>query len=445
LLFNKKQDYTNFIKKIEKENPEYFKMKFDLKIASLADTRKLLKKDQALIEYFTGNKTLFIFKISANEFEVYELDKNQDLVELTKKFRESIYGFYLNSEAKSDDAFGKYAKNYVDLAVQLYERLVKPLGKLPKRLIIIPSGPLSNIPFEALLSEKPANIQQFKSHKYFGISNIISYSYSSTLLAEMISIKHSSYNNDFIGFAPSFGADNQDGVTMRNRRFALAPLNFNDKEINTARKILGTGDVYIGKEATEERFKKDASKYKIIHFATHGMANDRDPDFSLLAFSEIRDSIENEFLYVSDLYNMKLNADLVVLSACETGLGEMRRGEGVISLARGFSYAGAKSIFTTLWSVNDQSTAIIIESFYKYLKEGKDKDEALHLAKLDFLKSSDNSSAHPFLWAPYILIGDTSPLKIGSAWFWIYLYVGGGILLSITGVLVWRKFKKPAA
>ena len=445
-LFDKKQAYATFVKKLEKENPEYFKTKFKLNICDLNETRKLLKKDQALLEYFSGNKSLFIFKISADEFEVFEVEKNQDLALLTKKYRESIYGFYLDAAAKSDDAYDKYAKDFAESAFELYEKLLKPLGKLPKRLIIVPSGVLSNIPFEPLLSEKAQNPTQFKSHKYFGVSHILSYSYSASLLSEMISIKLPSNLKDFMGFAPSFGADNQDGITMRNRRFALAPLNFNNKEVNTVRELLGVGDVYLGKEATEERFKKEGVNYKIIHFATHGMANDRDPDFSLLAFTEIADSIENEFLYVSDLYNMKLNADLVVLSACETGLGELRRGEGIISSARGFSHAGAKSIFTTLWSVNDQSTSIIIESFYKYLKEGKDKDEALHLAKLDFLKSADNNKAHPFLWAPYIIIGDTAPIKLSANWTLMYVLIGSGAVVTIfLGFLFWRKAKKRAA
>jgi CHAT domain-containing protein len=441
-LFDKKQAYAAFVKKVEKENPKYFKMKFDLKICDLNETRKLLKKDQALLEYFSGNKSLFIFKISADEFEVIEVEKNQDLEALTKKYRESIYGFYLNPAAKGDDAYDKYAKDFAESAFELYEKLIKPLGKLPKRLIVIPSGVLSNIPFEPLLSVKPLSPTQFKSHKYFGVSHILSYSYSASLLSEMSSLKQQSYRKDFVGFAPSFGADNQDSVTMRNRRFALAPLNFNNKEVNTVRQLLGVGDVYLGKEATEERFKKEGANYKIIHFATHGMANDRNPDFSLLAFSEIADSLENEFLYVSDLYNMKLNADLVVLSACETGLGELRKGEGIISLARGFSYAGSKSIFTTLWSVNDQSTSIIIESFYKYLKEGKEKDEALHLAKSDFIKSADNNRAHPFLWAPYILIGDCSVINLGNSKLWIYLTVGGAILILTASILFFRKSKK---
>jgi CHAT domain-containing protein len=442
-LFNKKQEYSRFTKKVEKENPDYFKMKFDLKISNLTETRKLLKKDQALVEYFTGNTKLFIFKITADEFEVFESDNNQDLSELSKKFRESIYGFYLSSDANTDDSYDKFARDYSNYGSILFDRLIKPLGKLPKKLVIVPAGPLANIPFEPLLSTKPTNHLQFKTHKYFGLEYILSYSYSGTLLAEMSSKTNSAYLNNFIGFAPSFGADNKDGVTMRNRRFALAPLNFNNKEINDVKKILGTGAVYIGKDATEERFKKDGSKYRIIHFATHGMANDRDPDFSLLAFTEIRDSVENEFLYVSDLYNLKLNADLVVLSACETGLGEIRRGEGVISLARGFSYAGAKSIFTTLWSVNDQSTAMIIESFYKYLKEGKEKDEALHLAKSDFIKSADSNRAHPFLWAPYILIGDSSVINLSNSKLWIYITVGGAIIiLTIASILIYRKSNK---
>jgi CHAT domain-containing protein len=209
---------------------------------------------------------------------------------------------------------------------------------------------------------------------------------------------------------------------------------------------LGTGTVFLGKDAVEERFKSIGSNFQIVHFATHGMANDRDPDFSLLAFTEVPDSIENEFIYVSDLYNMQLNADLVVLSACETGLGELRKGEGVISLARGFSYAGAKGIFTTLWSVNDLATSLIIESFYKYLKQGKDKDEALHLAKMDFLSQADNQKAHPFLWAPFIFIGDTSPLEIkGGGMPWMFIGIAAAVVALLGLAFVMLKRKKESA
>jgi hypothetical protein len=125
-LFDKKQEYARFTNKIEKDYPEYFKMKFDIKISNLTETRKLLKKDQGLIEYFAGNTKLFIFKITADEFEVYESENNQDLSELSKKFRESIYGFYVNSETKSDESYDKYAKDYAFLGTQLHDRLIKP-------------------------------------------------------------------------------------------------------------------------------------------------------------------------------------------------------------------------------------------------------------------------------------------------------------------------------
>jgi CHAT domain-containing protein len=162
------------------------------------------------------------------------------------------------------------------------------------------------------------------------------------------------------------------------------------------------------------------------------MANNDHPDFSLLAFTEIQDTIENEYLYSGDLYNLRLNADLVVLSACETGLGKMSRGEGILSLARGFAYAGSKSILTTLWSVNDQATAIIVEGFYKHIKAGKSKDEALQLSRLEFLEKTDNKTAHPFLWAPFIMIGDTAPIQ-GLDGLPNWLVYGGILGLILAG------------
>ena len=115
--------------------------------------------------------------------------------------------------------------------------------------------------------------------------------------------------------------------------------------------------------------------------------------------------------YAKDIYNLSLNADLVTLSACETGIGELKRGEGIISLARAFAYAGAKSIVTTLWSVNDVRTSELMEHFYKNLYKGMDKDAALWQAKKDFLKAHKGMSAHPYYWAGFIPIGDMSPIR----------------------------------
>lgn len=443
--FEKKQAYTAFTKKIEKEHPAYYSAKFEIQLLDVGQTRAMLKKDQALLEYFVGDKHIFVFKITPDAYEVYDLPNKATFVQEVKAFRQSIYGYYLDESNRSDELYEKYAKEYAKAAYEMYTSIIAPLGELPRRLIIVPAGPLANVPFEPMLKENPSDAKQYQSHKYMGRDHIISYNYSATLLNEMRNRTHDSKRETFLAFAPSFGTDAASSV--RGKRFALAPLNFNTSEVENVRKSLGKGTVLLGNDATEENFKKMGSNYQIVHFATHGMANDRDPDFSLLAFTEIPDSIENEFVYVSDLYNMKLNADLVVLSACETGLGEMRKGEGVISLARGFSYAGAKSIFTTLWSVNDQATSNIVESFYKYLKEGKDKDEALHLAKMDFINEGNNMTSHPFLWSPYIFIGDTAPLDLGAKIPWLYIAIGVGAiaLLAIAFKLMKGNSKKEAA
>jgi len=152
--------------------------------------------------------------------------------------------------------------------------------------------------------------------------------------------------------------------------------------------------------------------------------------YCYLAFTQTSDTLDRK-LYVRDLYNLKLNADMVVLSACETGLGELQQGEGILSLARGFAYAGAKSIISSLWSVNDKSTADIMTSFYSHLKEGKTKDDALRRAKLDYL--SQNPNAQPFYWAAFTAVGDMKPIK--RAWAGSYFLFGGFFLFWITYII----------
>ena len=158
--------------------------------------------------------------------------------------------------------------------------------------------------------------------------------------------------------------------------------------------------------------------------------------FLFLAFHEISDSLENEKLYVRDLYNLTLDAEMVVLSACETGIGELQRGEGVISLARGFVYAGAGSLVTSLWSVDDLSTKQVMELFYQNLKSGQTKDAALRNAKLTYLASTPQK-AHPFYWAAFAPIGNMESIElgrgIGMGW---YL---GGLAILLVGLFFFRR------
>ena len=171
------------------------------------------------------------------------------------------------------------------------------------------------------------------------------------------------------------------------------------------------GDYFVNSDATEQKFYDVAGDYRMVHLSTHGVADARQGDYSYLAFAEQKDSIENEFLYVRDIYNTQLNADLVFLSACETAQGELQRGEGIISLARAFAYAGAKSIITTLWQVDDAATKDISIDFYKNLKKGFSKDVAQRNAKLRHIKTAKSAQKYPFFWAAMIGIGDMGAVK----------------------------------
>jgi len=436
-LFTKREQYSAMIKAFEEKHPEYFNAKYKLDVMDVADARSLLNPNQALVEYFVGDSAVYAFKITKDAFDVFQLDGEESMGQRVYDFRESIYGYFLNNKERNQQMMAKYAAQYTSRGHSLYQKLFKPLGELPKRLIIVPAGAMCDMPFEALLTKNVKTVEAFQTHPYLVKDHIISYAYSATLLKEMRNRQHSKTEHTYLGFAPSFA----DGVEslIRGKTYTLAPLKYNSTEINNIHGLLGEGTVFEGEEATENKFKSMAKDYSVIHFATHGLANNQDPDYSLLAFTEIKDDKENEFLYVSDLYNTPLNAELVVLSACETALGKNYRGEGIMSLARGFSYAGAKSIFTTLWSVNDQATFQIVERFYRNLQGGMAKDEALQKAKVDFISQGNDLTSHPFLWSPYIMVGDMSAIKsIGGTslpWGWM---IGGVLAISVVGLFGMR-------
>ncbi len=190
------------------------------------------------------------------------------------------------------------------------------------------------------------------------------------------------------------------------RSDTLAPLMHSGEEALMAARFFG-GKALLGDRATKQALETLGGNYRILLLSTHGKANDRKGEYAYLALSAPGDSFHFEKLYVNDIYNLELRADLVILSACETGIGPLQRGEGIISLARAFAYSGAKSIVTTLWSVDDAGTSQLMQLFFSYLQSGHSKDEALWLAKQAFLsENTDEFYAHPFYWAGFIPIGD---------------------------------------
>ncbi|MCO6489160.1 MAG: CHAT domain-containing protein [Phaeodactylibacter sp.] len=408
-LFEAQRAYVKLKERLARDHQEYYRLKFEQRLAGIKEIQdSLLDDSQALLEYFVGDSSIFIFLVKKDDYQVHEVKRDALLEKWVEQLRHNISQQHIVN-----------LETYAEVAPKLYDKLFAPIAnQLPERLIIIPDGILGYVPFEALLTEAPENVYEPEHFPYLLRRHQISYSYSATLLREMQQKKHrQTPTREMLAMAPFATTDtiltshlDQSGWQADTRGDTLKPLLWSRTELDSLKEIFHT-DAFYGQDATEERFTELAGAYRFIHLPTHGKADSRVGDYSWLAFAPRPDSLENELLYVRDLYNLSLNADLVTLSACETAAGELQRGEGIISLARAFAYAGAKSIATTLWQVNDRSTQELMVSFYRYLDAGLPKDEALRQAKLDYLEAHSGTAAHPCFWAAVIGIGDMEAVK----------------------------------
>lgn len=415
-LFDLKTRAESLQKTFETDFPDYYRLKYDLRTEDVASVqRDLLEPDQALVEYFVGDSAVFVFTIQKNDYSVLEIKKDFPLNDWVTQLRRGLTGFF--TDPNLADQYEQLSGAYTAAAYNIYQKLVAPIAaKLPKKVVFVADGILGYVPFEALLAEKPSDPTRWAQHHYLQNDHTVSYCYSATMLREMIQHKHKTPPTlPFLGFAPQYDGDTSILAStfkyVDDMRKDLKPLPYSGEEVYRAAKIMG-GQVVVGAEATEAAFVERAGQARVVHLATHGQANDRLGDYCFLVFGGgTKEAKQQPLLYARDIYNLQLNADLVTLSACETGIGQLRGGEGIISLARAFAYAGAKSIVTSLWSVSDAKTKDLMLDFYKNIDKKAPKDAALRQAKLDFLKRNKGVSAHPFYWAGFVGIGDMGALK----------------------------------
>lgn len=436
-IIDLKTDYQELTDLFKEKYPQYYQLKFNLNYTTFADLQKnILKKNETLIEYFKGEKEIYAFIIQQDQVELIKIPiKETAFLTTLEKFSSNCHQNDL-SQNRSEVAYLKNADDFAQSAHQLYQQLILPIEKevtLSKKLIIIPSGNLGYIPFEILLKTLPKKSSHYATHDYLLKDYQISYCYSATLLEEMTNQKIQPKHYQPLAFDPTFKETPLIASTAAvSNRKNLNPLYFNSLEIEKIDAIVSSR-IFSGGQATEANFRQHAPDYQIIHLATHGKANNILGDYSYLAFTEIPDSIENEFVYTQELYNMELNADMVVLSACETGIGRLQVGEGIASLARAFSFAGAKSVINTLWSINDEKTASLMEIFYQHLKNGATKDASLRQAKLDYLENHPHAEAHPYYWAAFTAVGDMEAIDFKqSNWWWM-----SGIGVLLLGLFFW--------
>ena len=454
-LFKFYEQRDTLIKTIKQNHPDYYKLRYSrqlINIAGIQDSLLQSEKD-AFLQYFVGDSSLFAFLILKDTALVRTTRLSIPLDRQVASFRCSLLdGSNASDGMKCADRSTESARaQYTRVAHELYLKLIAPIAAhipVDAHLTIVPDGVLGYLPFEALLVQPADDSQNFYSYDYLLHHYAISYGYSATLQREMCYRQHGPRKlSGVLGVAPIFD-DSLYQATISgsllepaSRYFSLEPLTYNGQEIKAISRHF-SGKWLIGKSANKHRFLEEAPQYPILHLSTHAVADDRIGDHSFLVFSQ-EQSNETLFqlLFNRELYNLKLQTDMVVLSACETGIGELRRGEGIISLARGFSYAGAKSIITSLWHVNDKNTAILMNSFYKNLKKGKSKDVALREAKQAYLKVPDDDIFRsPLFWAAFIPIGDMAPIEdsqpFPSRW-WLLVLLPLGYF--------WFKFRRQSS
>lgn len=429
-LFELKRSLEVLVKKLEQEYPAYYELKYATDWMEAAEVQeKILGTNEMLLEYFVGDSTVYLFAVTPNNIDFYKLCQKKEMRKLVDQLRKNLTNLKQLSQKPREayDQFGYYAHEF-------YKKLLEPAIKDQEmnRLIIVPDDFLNFIPFEIALTKasvQSAKQQIYKELDYLLFDHEINYSYSARLLRKE-TLEKAKLKQEVLGFAASY---EQSGIAKRS---TLNPLPSVMGEIKGLESKF-EGHYLYGNKATEEVFKEKVADYSIIHLAMHGLLNSKYPELSCLAFSLGSDSLQyDDFLYAYEISNLSIDADLVVLSACETGYGKFEGGEGVMSLARSFMYAGVPSLVVSLWQVNDNATAIIMKLFYNYIAEGKTKATALHAAKKDYLTlKSTGVAAHPNFWAAFIHLGQDGTILLQSKkktnlLLW-YSIIGGIFLLSI--------------
>ncbi len=437
-----RHEYAALVQQFEKEYPAYYRLKYDVSVLDLNTAQQnLLQPGEAILEYFLGDEHLYLLDIRANACSFHQLERGPDLEQRIQALREGIYGYYTSPETLQEADYGRLAQQYTEQAYALYQICFAPYLSqpgLPFSLTIIPDGMLGYVPFSALLTQKVSQPTQFKTHPYLLEDHKIAYSYSVSMMAEMQQDRPRAAEQKVLAFAPVFEGD---ALALRGIKPPalppLAALPYTRQEVAAIADILPS-TTFLAEMATRDRFLALAPKYSLLHLATHGILNDKDPDRSFLAFYAPSDQPQLLPLYVRDLYALPLQSELVVLSACETGIGQLSRGEGLLSMARGFSYAGAKSLITTLWSIPDgAANSGLLPTFYTLLRDGQDKALALRGAQLEQVHTAFTENlAHPFYWAAFTPVGNMEPLPAAGATFWPWFL--GGFLTIVLLFGMWR-------
>jgi len=430
---------------------------------SLAEVQqKVLDDRTALLEYSLGTDQSFLWVITKTGTSLLKLPPRAALDKLATDFRAQLIPSKLQRrivgiDVAADEQRGlgiAAGPNPADAAAliaasnALYKAVVEPAGAAiaNKRLLVVADGALNYVPFEALVTSP--DTADFASAPYLIKTNEIVYTPSASVIGAirqqttkpsgraMLVVADPVFNSvdnraksagtstspsdtrglglasavaDVAGLAG--GAATATPNTANMMGLPLARLNGTRAEAEQISKLAkssgGSADVWLDLNASEENIEtRDTTKYRVIHIATHGLLDAERPQFTGLVLSLIGNKNQDGFLRTDEVFNLRLGAPLVMLSACETGLGKEKRGEGVMGLTRAFIYAGAPTVGVSLWSVADKSTAELMTEFYKRLLASDTASASASMREAQLAMISGKKYSAPFYWAPFVLVGD---------------------------------------
>lgn len=387
----------------------------------MQEVQAKLQDGEYIVRYDVASENLYAYTIDKENIAVVKLGDQDTLLQQVEQYHEAL----------------KTIQNdYIDHAKALYTALIAPL-QLPfdkvKELVIIPDNKLNFIPFETLVHPD--------SNRPLVSLCPISYSHGLKLwLLQESSTPAPREQQLLAAFAPQYATDYMaafvgDKPANRNRLQDIAGAT--EEAIQLAQYF--DGNLFQGVKATKQEFLQRATDFKIYHFAMHALLDESDHLNSSLVFQN------GEHLRYHELYSLHFPAELVVLSACNTGMGKLESGEGLMSLSRALTYSGVRSAVYSLWEVPDEETAEIMLSFYGHLKSGLSKVEALTLAKRDFLDNNPLKS-HPFFWAGFVVNGNTDALHdAASPHAYGKIAAIGAIVLIVLFFMAWKRKQKAKA
>ncbi len=362
---------------------------------SLEALRNVLRSDEVIVEYLLSEPSSFALVVTKRALRVHRLRGGKAINEIARKF-------LLEVKVKTDRSGAA--------ASQLSSLIIATIPEISKkdRVIIIPDGVLHLVPFDAL---------PFGRGAFLGDRRTVTIAPSATVLhlirsakprapqpARLLAVGNVSYSSFptvlTAGMRETRGMFDTTGSRMTN-------LPSTAEEVAAVMKRAGPRSVVLqGKTATETSFKKQPlSSFTVLHLAVHGVADAKFPDRSALVLGADPESHEDGLLQVREIDALRLNADLVTLSACDTGAGRIQGQEGIANVVRAFLYAGSRSIVSTLWEVDDTFTTALMKRFYANLASGRNVGDALRLAKLE-MRRRLGPNASPYFWGPFTVVGD---------------------------------------